>query len=136
MTPGKMAILEWDEGEMGLVAIADYELLALTPAEMQDQWLRMCDVHIETWDSHLTPGPGRQPQGQPTRLGIGSALSGWPGSTHVVVLEGAHHRGIRPGWTLMDHDGSRMYAVVQDEVALVQTFVFNPILDFWRNLES
>ena len=37
---------------------------------------------------------------------------------------------------LMDHDGSRMYAVVQGEVAFIQTFVFNPILDFWRNLES
>ena len=36
--------------------------------------------------------------------------------------------------TLMEHDGSRMYAIVHGEVALIQTFVFNPILDFWRNL--
>ena len=37
---------------------------------------------------------------------------------------------------LMSHDGSRMYAVVNGEVALIQTFVFNPILDFWRNLAA
>jgi hypothetical protein len=37
---------------------------------------------------------------------------------------------------IMTHDGSRMYGVVNGEVALVQTFVFNPILDFWRGLET
>ena len=133
---GRMATLEWNVDGSGLVAIADYERLALTPAEMQDQWLRMCDVHIETWDSHLTPA-------QEDSLKASS-----PAWELEVRYRDGRVQPMALYWKapildeydldgrLMDHDGSRMYAVVQDEVALVQTFVFNPILDFWRNLES
>ena len=133
---GRMATLEWNVDGSGLVATADYERLALTPAEMQDQWLRMCDVHIETWDSHLTPA-------QEDSLKASS-----PAWELEVRYRDGRVQPMTLYWKapildeydldgrLMDHDGSRMYAVVQDEVALVQTFVFNPILDFWRNLES
>jgi hypothetical protein len=37
---------------------------------------------------------------------------------------------------ILPFDESRMYAAFNGELALVQTFVFNPILKFWRDLEA
>ena len=45
---GKMAILEWDEGEMGLKASTDFGELDLPAATLQDQWLRTCTSRLGT----------------------------------------------------------------------------------------
>ena len=131
---GRAATLEWaPDGEM-LTVRGDFEWLNAPQGLLRDQWLRMCDVHIETWDSHLSP----QQEDSLSR------------SQPAWQLEVRYKDGRQQPMTLfwkapimeeynldgtpMDHDGSRMYAVVNGEVALIQTFVFNPILDFWRNL--
>ena len=132
---GRMAILEWDEGGKGLKASTDLIPLDLPASTLQDQWLRMCDVHIETWDSHLTVAQQDSLKASPAAWELEVRYKDGrtqPMSLHwkAPIMEEYNLDG-----TLMTHDGSRMYAVVNGEVALVQTFVFNPILDFWRNLD-
>ena len=104
----------------------DFIELDLPAATLQDQWLRICDVHIETQDSHLTVAQQDSLKASP-RPGARSALQGRPDSTQSLHWKAPIMEEYNLDGTLMTHDG-RMYAVVNGEVALVQTFVFNPIL--------
>ena len=133
---GTEASIEWAPGGETLTAKSDLRPIEISQTVIRDQWLRMCKVHIETWDSHLSPAQEDSLiQTQPA----------WTLNVHykdgrdipmtlywkTPIIEEYDLNGER-----MSHDGSRMYALVNGEVALIQTFVFNPILDFWRNLES
>lgn len=132
---GMEATMTWTEDQQTL-KLADDNMVQPAQADLRDQWLRMCDVHIETWDSHLTAAQEDSLKSSPAawRLEVqyrdGRIV---PMDLHwkAPIIDEYNLDG-----TLMTHDGSRMYAVVGEEVALVQTFVFNPILDFWRNLDS
>ena len=133
---GRAATLEWSPDGETLTASGDLQWLEVPQGVLRDQWLRMCDVHIETWDSHLSP---QQED---------SLSQSQPAWNLEVRYKDGRHLPMTLYWkapimeeydldgTLMEHDGSRMYAIVHGEVALIQTFVFNPILDFWRNLAS
>ena len=133
---GRAATLEWSPDGETLTVSGDFQSLEVPQGILRDQWLRMCDVHIETWDSHLsTQQEDSLSQSQPAwqldvRYKDGRHL---PMTVYwkAPIMEEYDLDG-----TLMEHDGSRMYAIVHGEVALIQTFVFNPILDFWRNLAS
>lgn len=133
---GTEASIEWAPDGETLTAKSDLRPIEVSQTVIRDQWLRMCKVHIETWDSHLSPAQEDSLiQTQPA----------WTLNVHykdgrdipmtlywkTPIIEEYDLNGER-----MSHDGSRMYALVNGEVALIQTFVFNPILDFWRNLES
>ena len=133
---GRAASIEWSPDGKTLAAKGDFQWIDVPQGTLRDQWLRMCDVHIETWESHLSPQQEDSlSQTQPAwQLNV-SYKDGrqlpitlfWK----APIMEEYDLDG-----TLMEHDGSRMYAIVHGEVALIQTFVFNPILDFWRNLAS
>ena len=131
---GRAALITWSADGETLTARGDFMELDIPQVGLRDQWVRMCDVHIETWDSHLTPLQEDSLRASPpaweleVRYRDGRTQ---PMTLHwkAPIIEEFDEQG-----QLMDHDGSRMYAVVNGEVALVQTFVFNPILDFWRAL--
>ena len=132
---GAAASLSWTEDGLTLTRV---ETTARVPAQstMQDQWLRFCDVHIETWDSHLSPSQEDSLKASPAAWSLEVRYK----NGRTVPLDLHWKDPIIEEYDLdgqrMTHDGSRMYAVVGEEVALVQTFVFNPILNFWRNLDS
>jgi len=133
---GREAAVEWATDGETLTAGGDFQSLEVSQSELRDQWLRMCKVHIETWDSHLSSEQEDSLMHSPpawqldVRYKDGRHI---PMTLHwkAPIMEEYDEEGI-----LMSHDGSRMYAVVNGEVALIQTFVFNPILDFWRNLAA
>jgi hypothetical protein len=89
-------------------------------------------VHVETWMSHLTSA------------GEDSLRASTPAWSITVDYRGGESRSIDLFWkpknqeipdgtgAILPFDGSRMYAVYNGEVALIQTFVFDPILKFWR----
>lgn len=132
---GTEAMLQWGEDGETLIATSGGDPLDVTQAVLRSQWLRMCDVHIETWDSHLSPSQQDSLKKSPAAWELEVRYQDGrvqPMTLHwkAPIMEEFDLDG-RP----MTHDGSRMYAVVNGEVALVQTFVFNPILDFWRELQ-
>ena len=131
---GAAATLTWDESGDRVVALQNGHTLDLPQSLLRDQWLKFRKVHVETWNSHLTPAGQDSLRNSPRAWTLQVAYKDgrnveldlhWKPS----IMEEYDDEG-----RLMDHDGSRMYAVHQDECALVQTFVFNPILDFWRSL--
>ena len=131
---GQHAQITWSEDGETLTAIGENGPLSLPQPLLREQWLRMCKVHIETWDSHLSAnGQDSLKQSDVAwRLEVeyknGQSVAmdlHWK----IPILEELDLQG-----NVMTHDASRMYAVVNNEVALIQTFVFNPILDFWRGL--
>ncbi|MCH1582267.1 MAG: hypothetical protein L7S63_04040 [Flavobacteriales bacterium] len=131
---GAPATLTWG-GEGGLLSAAeDGRGLTLPQRMLQDQWLKFTKVHVETWNSHLS---------ESAQDSLRLSPAAW--RLNVTYKDG-HSASIDLHWKapimeeydesgkLLNHDGSRMYAVVNGECALVQTFVFNPILEFWRTL--
>jgi hypothetical protein len=131
---GSSATLKWDEQGDQVIAELNGQRLALPQPMLRDQWLRFKKVHVETWNSHLSP------EAQDSLRG--SALA-WQLKVNYkdgreVNLDLHWKAPIMEEYDtdgrLLPHDGSRMYAVHKGECALVQTFVFNPILDFWRSL--
>lgn len=131
---GMAASLQWAEDEEQIEAVLNGKVINLPQSLLRDQWLRFRKVHVETWNSHLSPA------GQDS---LRRSSSAW---RLAVVYQDGSESSIDLHWKapimeefdeegrLMDHDGSRMYAIHKGECALVQTFVFNPILDFWRSL--
>ena len=51
---GRAAEISWSQDGETLTAQGDFQWLDIPQIQLRDQWLRMCDVHIETWDSHLS----------------------------------------------------------------------------------
>lgn len=131
---GMEATLRWDSTGERLQAFHNGQLLALPQPLLRDQWLKFRKVHVETWNSHLSP------EGQDS---LRASESAWQ---LAVDYRNGERREVDLHWKapiieeydengqLMPHDGSRMYAVYEGECALVQTFVFNPLLDLWRSL--
>lgn len=131
---GRQAKLTWSEDEESIVALGENGPLNLPQALLREQWVRMCKVHIETWDSHLSTS--NQDSLRQSELAWRLEVEYKDGRTipmdihwKTPIIEELDLQG-----NIMTHDASRMYAVVNNEVALIQTFVFNPILDFWRGL--
>lgn len=133
---GRSATLTWDANGEQLVALHDNEVLDLPQGLLRDQWLRFRKVHVETWNSHLSAAAQ-------------DSLKASPAAWHLAVTyKDGQKTELDLHWKqpimaeydtdgqLLPHDGSRMYAVFNGECALVQTFVFNPILDFWRALAT
>ena len=133
---GRAAEILWSEDGETLQVKGDFQWLDVPQGAVRDQWLRMCKVHIETWNSHLSPAQEDSLIQSPpaweleVRYKDGRSV---PMTLHwkPPILNETDDAG-----NPMDHDGSRMYAVVNGEVALIQTYVFNPILDFWRDLDA
>ena len=93
-------------------------------------------VHVETWMSHLAPA---------AEDSVRQSVPAWD---LIVAYRDGEMRRIQLFWkqkiqnvpdeigNILPFDESRMYAAFNGELALVQTFVFNPILKFWRDLEA
>lgn len=131
---GASATLRWNDQGDQVIAEHNGQKLALPQRMLRDQWLRFKKVHVETWNSHLSAE---------AQDSLRSSPKAWQINVHykdgreanldlhwkAPIMEEYDTEG-----RLLPHDGSRMYAVHKGECALVQTFVFNPILDFWRAL--
>ena len=131
---GTTATLRWNSEGDQIVAEHNGQTLDLPQRMLRDQWLRFKKVHVETWNSHLSPEAQDSLRSSPLAWNIkvdykdGREVNldlHWK----APIMEEYDTEG-----RLLPHDGSRMYAVYKGECALVQTFVFNPILDFWRAL--
>lgn len=133
---GRGATLTWTEDGERIMAYDADGPIDLPQSMLRDQWLRFRKVHVETWNSHL---------GAAAMDSLRQSAPAW--RLHVRYKDGAD-KVLDLHWKapimeeyddrgqLLTHDGSRMYAVHNGECALVQTFVFNPILDFWRGLPA
>ena len=131
---GSSATLKWDEQGDQVIAELNGQRLALPQPMLRDQWLRFKKVHVETWNSHLSP----EAQDSLRDSALAWQLKVNYKDGREVNLDLHWKAPIMEEYDtdgrLLPHDGSRMYAVHKGECALVQTFVFNPILDFWRSL--
>lgn len=131
---GRSATLTWGgEGDL-LVATDGQGEIDVPQSILREQWLRFCKVHVETWNSHLSAS---------AMDSLRSSLPAWKLEVRYKdgrqALLDLHWKApimveFDEAGQQLPHDGSRMYAVHHGECALVQTFVFNPILDFWRQL--
>ena len=131
---GNAATLRWNEAGDQILAQHNGQTMNLPQGILRDQWLRFKKVHVETWNSHLSAAAQDSLKNSPVAWKLkvdykdGSEVNldlHWK----APIMEEYDTEG-----RLLSHDGSRMYAVHKGEYALVQTFVFNPILDFWRSL--
>ncbi len=133
---GMEATLVWSSDGKTIEAKGPSGTLDLPQQLLRESWLRFRKVHVETWNSHLQPAQQ-------------DSLRNSPPAWHLDVrYKDGRRTELDLHWkppimdeydetgALLDHDGSRMFAVHRGECALVQTFVFNPILDFWRNLTA
>lgn len=134
--PGKHARLSWSKNQETLEAEGEQGPLNLPQPLLREQWLRLCKVHIETWDSHLTPAAQDSLKRSAPAWHLEVAYRDGRNIPMDLYWKNPIMEELDLQGNIMTHDGSRMYAVVNGEVALVQTFVFNPILDFWRDLET
>lgn len=129
---GKAVTLQWDSTGDLITASMNGVDLDLPQPVLRDQWLKFRKVHVETWNSHLTPNGQDSLRNSPKAWELEVAYK----DGRQVQLDLHWKAPIIDEYNelgqLMTHDGSRMYAVYNGECALVQTFVFNPILEFWR----
>lgn len=132
---GTPATLRWNEQGDQIEALHDGQTIGLPQDILRDQWLRFKKVHVETWNSHLSPEAQDSLKNSPLAWQLQVDYK----DGRTVKLDLHWKAPIMAEYDtdgrLLPHDGSRMYAVHNGECALVQTFVFNPILDFWRNLK-
>jgi len=112
----------------------DGSKLACSQTAIEEVVLRFEKVHIETWMSHLT------------EAGEDSVKQSVPAWDITVAYRDGELRNLQLFWkpkiqeipdgygNILRFDNSRMFGGYKGELALVQTFVFDPILKFWRNL--
>ncbi len=133
---GVEASLQWDPSGERITASVAGNSIDLPQALLREQWLKFRKVHIETWNSHLSSAGQDSLRNSPKAWELDVAYKdGRQVSLDLhwkpPIIEEYNEQG-----QLMAHDGSRMYAVYNGECALVQTFVFNPLLEFWRTLPA
>lgn len=131
---GAMATLKWAEDGERIEAIRNGIRMNLPQPMLRDQWLRFRKVHVETWNSHLNAAGQDSLRNSPQAWRLSVAYKDGSEASIDLHWKAPIMEEFDENGRLLKHDGSRMYAVHQGECALVQTFVFNPILDFWRNL--
>ena len=131
---GMAATLSWSGDGTSIEAQGPYGRIDIPQTLLREQWLKFRKVHVETWNSHLDA------------QGKDSLRKSAPAWNMKVQYKDGRNVELALHWKppileefgdygeLLEHDGSRMYAIHNGECALVQTFVFNPLLDFWRGL--
>lgn len=131
---GSSATLKWDEQGDQVIAELNGQQLPLPQPMLRDQWLRFKKVHVETWNSHLSSEAQDSLRNSPLAWQLKVNYKDGREVNLDLHWKAPIMEEYDTDGRLLPHDGSRMYAVHKGECALVQTFVFNPILDFWRSL--
>lgn len=133
---GMAATLSWSEDGSSIEAVGPTGRIEVPQTLLRDQWLKFRKVHVETWNSHLDANGQDSLRNSPPAWNMKVRYKDGRDVELVLHWKPPIMEEFGDNGELLQHDGSRMYAIHNGECALVQTFVFNPLLEFWRGLSS